>query len=387
MARSARNPFEYGRELALAELVDRSDEMKQVEVAIRNRGKLFLIGPRRYGKTSLLSAAGEAAAERGVAVLRFDAEKFESLERLAAALLSGATRALKGPLERTLALLGRVAARLRPEAKMEADGKVSVSLGVSAEVRGELPLLIDTLDAIEALAAESGQEVVVILDEIQRIVVEHGFDAERQLRSTVQGHSHVGYIFAGSATRLLNEMTSDPDRPFYRLGARLFLGAVPRPDFVRAMEERFLESGLRVEAGACEHILERAADVPYNVQRLAHEAWEMVRDEGGEEVTAALVDAALERVVRREDPAYTQVWINLRKNQRLTLKAVIDEGGESMFRAEVARRTGTSTASLQKALDQLEQLDLIRREHVAGSSRWVLVDPFFAAWLKVAQAG
>jgi len=385
MGTAVRNPFEYGRELGLAELVDRDDEKKQIDAAIRNRAKLFVIGPRRYGKTSLLSAAGEAAAARGVIVLRFDAEKFESLERLAAALLSGATRALQGPLERTLALVGRVAARLRPEMTIDREGQPTVSFGVSSTEHGDLPLLTDTLDAIEGLATESDQEVVVILDEVQRIVIEHGLTAERQLRSTVQGHSHVGYIFAGSATRLLSEMTSEPNRPFYRLGARLFLGPVPRPAFIPALEERFVDSGFPVEAGACEYILDCAADVPYNVQRLAYEVWEMLRGGESAAVMTSSVDAALERVVRREDVAYTQVWTHLRKNQRLTLKAVIDEGGEAMFRAEVARRAKTTTPSLQKALEQLEQLDLVRQEAAVGKTRWVLVDPFFATWMKVAQ--
>ncbi|HEU4885453.1 MAG TPA: hypothetical protein VFT45_24610, partial [Longimicrobium sp.] len=59
------NPFEYGRELGLDELVDRREEMAAIDAAIRNRGKLFLIGPRRFGKTSVLSAAGEAATRQG----------------------------------------------------------------------------------------------------------------------------------------------------------------------------------------------------------------------------------------------------------------------------------------------------------------------------------
>lgn len=45
-----RNPFEYGRELGLSELVDRAEELGVIEATIRTRAKLFLIGPRRYGK-------------------------------------------------------------------------------------------------------------------------------------------------------------------------------------------------------------------------------------------------------------------------------------------------------------------------------------------------
>jgi hypothetical protein len=107
------NPFEYGRELGLGELVDRREEMSAIDAAIRNRGKLFLIGPRRFGKTSVLSAADEAATRQGTVVLRFDAEKYESLELLAEALLTAAARALESRLDRAVSLISR---RRAPEA-------------------------------------------------------------------------------------------------------------------------------------------------------------------------------------------------------------------------------------------------------------------------------
>src|SRR5690606_3072052 len=127
-----RNPFHYGRELGSGELVDREPELAEVAATIRNRGKLFLIGPRRYGKTSLLAAAGERARQAGVIVLRFDAEKYETLDLLAQALLTGAARSLKGPLERVAALMGKAAARLRPELTVGPDGAVTIGLGLPA---------------------------------------------------------------------------------------------------------------------------------------------------------------------------------------------------------------------------------------------------------------
>lgn len=378
------NPFEYGRELGLDELVDRRDELGAIEAAIRNRSKLFLIGPRRFGKTSLLSAAGEAAARRGTVVLRVDAEKYESLELLAAAILTAAVRALKGPIERSIELLRKAASRLKPEATFD-EGGVTVRLGASPDPAGELPLLTEALDAVERLASETEREVVVILDEVQQVVVEHGIAAERRLRSTVQTHRHVGYIFAGSATRLLTEMTSDPNRPFYRLGSRLFLGRIPREDFLAFLVNGFRESDFAVAEGSGERILERAEEVPYNVQRLAHEAWELVRASGDGTLSPDVVDAALRRIVMREDPAYTQIWTTLTANGKKTLKAIIASGGEQLFTADVARRFRIPTSSLQAALKSLENAHLVRAEQDRGQVRYRLVDPFLAAWLEESQ--
>ena len=42
-----RNPFEFGRELAPDELVDREPELAAITRTVANHGKLFFIGPRR----------------------------------------------------------------------------------------------------------------------------------------------------------------------------------------------------------------------------------------------------------------------------------------------------------------------------------------------------
>ena len=48
-----KNPFEYGREVRRDELVGRTDELQQIVRSLENAARLFLIGPRRFGKTSL----------------------------------------------------------------------------------------------------------------------------------------------------------------------------------------------------------------------------------------------------------------------------------------------------------------------------------------------
>lgn len=378
-----RNPFEYGRELDSQELVDREAELAEIAATIRNRAKLFLIGPRRFGKTSLLFAAADAAERQGVVVLRLDAEKYESLPLLAQALLTGAARALKGPVERTLQWLTEVASRLRPQLSVDPQGNLSV--GLDATGRAELPVLTEALDAIEALAERSGRETCVMLDEVQQIVVEAGESAEKQLRATIQRHRHVSYVLAGSAVRLLGAMTSDVNRPFYRLGARLFLGALPREDF-RAFLARGFEAGkMRYEPEALEAILDIADDVPYNVQRLAHECWEWLRGGEAPALTPAVVRAAAERIVRKEDPAYTQIWTQLSRNQKKALKAVVTYGGERLQSGAVSAELGMSASSMQAALGALEAAHLIRPVEDRGQVRYRPVDPFLAVWLAVAQ--
>src|SRR5215216_1850888 len=96
-----KNPFEFGRELGAEELVDRQEEVMAVMRTLRERGKLFLVGPRRYGKTSILKTAGDRLVnEESAILLRYNAEGFTDTEQLVSRIVADAAAALRTPLEK-----------------------------------------------------------------------------------------------------------------------------------------------------------------------------------------------------------------------------------------------------------------------------------------------
>src|SRR5438105_6808207 len=85
---ATKNPFEFGRELGVDEIVDRDAEVAEVVEAIEQGGKLFIVGPRRYGKTSILKAAEDRLRTAGAVGLQYDAESYPSLELLVKSLMA-----------------------------------------------------------------------------------------------------------------------------------------------------------------------------------------------------------------------------------------------------------------------------------------------------------
>jgi AAA+ ATPase superfamily predicted ATPase len=383
------NPFEFGGELKASSLVDREQELDQVVRTIENGGKLFLIGPRRYGKTSILAAAEEKLAGSKVAVLRFDAEVYESLGHLAAALLAGAAKKLSPNIEKAGEAIKRFAAKLKPQVDYDlADQTLSITFGTNAKpIPQALPLLADVLNIIDRMAEASNQSAAVILDEFQQIIEEGGAAAERQIRGTVQRHHHTAYVFAGSKTRMLADMTNDPARAFWKLGSRLFLGPIPRKAWRAFLSHGFTRAAFKVQAAALEHLMDVAEDVPFNIQQLANVSWEQLRASGGGMLTPARVDDSLVRLVTRENSSYTQIWNSLTRQQKIALKAVIDEGGKDLRSAEVLARYGLAASSMHKTLKALDSRGLIREEEGLGSIRYRLEDPFVARWLRLVQSG
>jgi hypothetical protein len=379
------NPFEYGGAIHPDLLVDRTEEVAQLVRAGIRRERVFFIGPRRYGKTSILRAVERQLTDTGIVVLRHDAEKYESVDVLAQALVTSMARALRDPLDVAQRALGRFFAALKPEVTFNAtDQTVSVTLGTRVPSdASRMPLLTDALDGINALAKGTRRKVVVILDEFQQVVAEGGVTAERQLRAAIQTHEHVAYIFAGSKTRLLIDMTQDHGRAFYKLGARLFLGPIPRDDFRTFLSAGF-PAGAITDVAALDRILDVAEDVPYNIQRLAHACWDVIVATG-KSLTVEVVDTTLRRVVLADDPAYTQLWLSLTMVQKKALKAVIAEGGQRLLSKDVSLRHDVATPSLQRALAALDARGIVRDEETLGKVRTRLEDPFLGTWLQVSQ--
>lgn len=383
---TSRNPFEYGRELGPDELVDRADDVAAVVEAMERPGKLFLIGPRRFGKTSILRAAEDQVTRAGGIVLRYDAEAFTSVEQLAARILEDTAARLTSTIDRATAAIRDFFATVRPTATYNAtENKWSVSIAGVAGREAGAPLLADVLDGVERAAVKLRRTVAVVIDEFQRVVAGGGADAEGQIRAAIQRHRRVGYVFAGSATRLLADMTSDPRRPFYKLGAVRAIDVVPREDFAAFLAAGFASGKVKVAAGAVEAILELAEEVPYNVQLLAHECWARCREESpSKNLTPALVRDTRDRAALRNDPIYSQLWVSLSAAQQKAMLAVLREGRSAgLLSADITQRYQIGTSTMQKALEALTSKGMLREELSEGSSRLRLEDPFFGAWVEL----
>lgn len=378
------SPFEFGRALSSTELVDRQDEVAEVRQALEGGGRLFLIGPRRFGKTSILRAAAEGSRAAGVVVLHYNAEAYPALSLLARSIVADAAKELTPQLKKAGQKVQQFFGTLRPQLTYNPlDGSFSATLGTATGALSEEVLLVEALDGLDRLAADTGRRVAVVIDEFQQVVEGGGVQAEGQVRAAVQRHDHVAYVFAGSKTAFLSEMTGSPNRPFYRLGTRRFVGPVPRSDFRPFLLSGFASGGFAATGEAIEALLDFSDDVPYNVQRLAHACWNALRDRGAGEgaLTAPDVQAVLERLVSRDDPFYTQVWNRLTAAQQKALLGVAESKGTGLYTKAVLKRYGLALSTMRRSLDALVRAGIAREEEARGSVRYRLEDPFLAVWL------
>jgi hypothetical protein len=267
--------------------------------------------------------------------------------------------------------------RYTPGTSPTTTGAVTVSFPTVRTER-DISRLAQEVFALPAqLAQTRGRKVIVALDEFQAIGGFDGGTVEHALRAAVQQQRDVGYVFAGSEPSLMERMLG-PKRPFYKAGPVMRLAKIPADEFASAIDARFSKSGIRPDQGLGAAIVELAGNLPYDVQRLAHETWDEVRSATRRRATLDDLHQALRRLLTEQEMMFEELWQRLTLGQRAALRTVVLEEGRELLSADVRTRHrlgGPST--MQAALGALVRNDLVSREE----DRYVVVDSLLREWV------
>lgn len=377
----AENPFVYGEIVTDAAFADREIERDRLARDLLAGQKVFLISPRRYGKSSLVRSVLRSLARQDVVTVEVTVASSSSyvgfLEAYARALLLAET-----PVGRLRQWAAELLKSVRPEVRVDAGtpGPPRVSLGFPAVRRErDVAQLADEVFALPGrIAAARKRRVAVALDEFQAITTFDGGSVEHALRAAVQDQRQVGYVFAGSEPSLMERMLTSR-RPFYKAGPVMRLDKIHPDDFAAFLEGRLAASGMRPEPGIGAAIVDVAGNVPYDVQRLAHELWDDLRARSRKTATADDLHATLTRLLAEHGPMFEDAWQRLTLAQRAVLRAVVLEDGRELLAAGVRdRHRLPSASSVQSSLAALVRADLISRD---GPKRYVMVDSLFREWV------
>lgn len=369
------NPFVYGEVVPAAAFVDRVTELDRLVRDLAAAQKVFLISPRRYGKSSLIRRALSAMTRQGSLTVEVTVSSFSSY----VAFLEGYARALvaaEARWDRARNWLHEAVRSARAEIRHTPD-RISVSFpGVKTD--RDISRLAQEVFALPSHLAESRKrKVVVALDEFQAIAGFDGGSVEHALRAAVQHQRDVGYVFAGSEPSLMERMLG-PRRPFYKAGPVMRLDKLPADEFARFIDLRFARSGMKPEAGLGAAIVELAGNLPYDVQRLAHETWDEVRERNRRRATLDDLHGALRRLLAEQQTMFEAVWQRMTLAQRAVLRAVVLEEGRELLSADArTRRRLGGPSTVQASLAALLRDDVIARE----GDRYVVVDSLLREWV------
>ncbi len=374
------NPFVYGEVVPAAAFVDRLVELDRLVRDLTAAQKVFLISPRRYGKSSLIRRALAVMSRRQTLTVELTVSSFSSyvafLEGYARAVIAAETQ-----WERARTWLGDAIRSARAEIRYAPGASPLGALTVSfPSVRAgrDISRLAQEVFALPArLAATRRRRVVVALDEFQAIAGFNGGSVEHALRAAVQHQRDVGYVFAGSEPSLMERMLG-ARRPFYKAGPVMRLSKIPAEDFASFIDARFKRSGMAPEPRFGAAIVELAGNLPYDIQRLAHETWDELRAAGRRRATLDDLHRTLGRLLAEQQTMFEALQQRLTLSQRAVLRAVVIQEGRELLSADARTRHrlgGPST--VQASLGALLRDEVISREQ----DRYVVVDSLLREWV------
>ena len=391
------NPFVYGEVVPERAFVAREAELERLTGDLLAGQKVFLISPRRYGKSSLVARALASAAKHGALTVDVTVSSYSSyvafLEGYASALLSADAsvdrarvwlREMLGGMRPAFApaALRRGRPVFAPAALRVADGSsapgdFAISFPAVQSEKDVSRLAQEVFALPGKIAAARKRKLAIALDEFQAIASFNGGSVEHALRAAVQHQREAGYVFSGSEPALMERMLGR-SRPFYKAGPVMRLQKIAADRFAEFVESRFKASGVKPAPGLGAAVVELAGNLPYDVQRLAHEMWDDVRAAGRKMAGVEDLHETLKRLLGEHETLFESVWQRLTLPQRATLRAAVIQDGRELLSADVRARYRLSGAStVQAALAALVREDILARE----GTHYVVVDSLLREWI------
>lgn len=364
------NPFKYGQIVSAEDFCPRPELLKQLIGFVKSGQNFMLQGERRMGKTSLIhEALRQVKRHKMVYVDLLEIKTADDFaKRMIKAIISAEGQA--GMMEKLLKTL----AQLRPSVTVDPfTGQPSVSLDPRVTLEPDsIESILDMLNGMQ-----KRNPIAVVFDEFQDVL--NLPDAKQTLallRSKVQFHGDIPYIFAGSIRNQMSDIFSNPESPFFKSAIAVDVNNISHDRFMAFLTEKFRKGRRKITTETLTEIISTAESVSGDVQELCGTLWDT--SSSGEKISREHFPQALELIFSRESKGYEAVLVQITGQQLKCLTGLARLGGKSPLSAAFLEGVGiTLPASVKKALNRLVQIKVIYRYQ----GEYKFINPFFKLWL------
>ena len=360
-----------------AAFCDRSAERRELKSNILAGTHTWLMGIRRYGKTSLVcQVAEELARKRKPRVHVESADLFvvHNVEMLDALLREAVGRLSAQLLPRNRRVLGhlqKVFAAFKPELTLSDAG---VSLKLFSATPG-VDSILRLLEALDAAARHYQRRAVLVIDEFQQIAeIDTAHTIEGAIRNVAQRSKALSFVFLGSERAMLAQMFEDATRPLYRLCAKMELKRIAAAQYEAFITEASTLRWSRAISGtALQSILMLTDRHPYYVNLLCQALWQR-RTPPSE----AAVHEQWAELLQRERHQAHQAMMALASAQRAVLAALARQPTDKPTSQRYLGQFGIAGSTMLQAIDVLTDKDFVRRD---ANGVYEVIDPLVKGFL------
>lgn len=353
------SPFRYQGPLDPDDVHGRDDVIAELTERVTAHRVTALLGPRRFGKTSVLRRMSADLSE--LTTVWVDLYEVTSMADVTVRFdeAIGGRRGAFGTSARDLA--GALSFNL---------GAIKLELSRPARNRPDPVLSFKTLlDVLVGASLKS--PTLLVIDEFSSISRVPG--AAGALRTALQHHySEIGLVFAGSHPSMMRTLFTDRAEPFYGQADLMHLGLLSSAAVQRIIDDGFAATG-KDSGSVASYINQFCEGHPQRSMQLADACW---RHTGSRETADLDVwSSALTEVRSSTAEGLERIYSGFGGGEKAVLRAIARSG--SVYGAEA------TVLDLSPGSAGYARGTLIDSGDIVESGRHLrVVDPLFADWLR-----
>ena len=367
------NPFAYSNYVTGESFCNRKKELSELLKYIKGSQNVLLYSHRRYGKSSLIRQLFCDIKEKNLNIGAMHIELYGTISEkdFITRTFQGLNQ-LESNFERLLKSVSSALKNIKLNLSIDSStGGTLVS--PSFEAVNEKIILEELMNILSKYSQK--RKLVIAFDEFQEVAnyTEEGF--EKRLRSFIQQHSNICYLFSGSQQHLITEMFNSNNRAFYKLAESFPLGKIETKNYIPWVQNLFSRKNVHLPAELIEEIAAKFENHPMYIQNFLFHLWGEPAKKG---FSTDIINKVESLIVEKRGLEYTILWETLSINQKKTLRLILVNNGSNLFNADSLKSVNLKTGSLvTKALSSL-----IKKEIIVKNGNYQIQDVVFKKWLQ-----
>jgi len=350
------------------DLAGRDKEKKRVKQLLSSGQSVVLYGPRRIGKTSIGLTVLDELKSEGFFTGHADIFESATISILSERLVE--TTLANKKLAKTIQSLknGLSAAISKIEIKQIINEFEWILKFVEPDAKsGEL--LSNALDFPQRFSQKYNANMVMFIDEIGDIDKFNGSDFIKLMRSKLQLHTNVTYLFAGSHESVMENIFIKSSGPFYRFAQLCAIGTIENESFKLFLKRKFRKAGFIVEEPVLHDLLEITGGHPYYTQLLSRELLFYALSQE-KSIDKRAVAYALEEAINLEGLYFSKLWEELGKNSaQINILQALVKNKSSLYHKDIKAKVNVT-----RTLNQLTKRGILKKSE---KGLYEFTDPLF----------
>jgi len=367
------NPFTYSNFVTGPSFCNRIKEQRELLEFITASQNVLLYSHRRTGKSSLINQVFQNIKKQklDIGTLYIDLYGTTSEKEFITRVFQQ-LNALESNTNKLLNLLKNSINKFSFQLSIDPTTS-SPTIAPSFKAADENLILKNLMELLAKFSEK--RKIVIAFDEFQEVAKYTNADLfEKQLRSYVQQHSNICYIFSGSQQHLLTAMFESQKKAFYQQAASFPLKEIETKHYILWMKKMFKRGNFSIENDNLKQIVEQFQNHPMYIQLFCFFLWRELRQTPWNAATISKIERSM---IEQKHLEYQILWDNLSLNQKKTLKLVLLNDGQNLFFAEALITVNIKTASIvTRCLKSLSEKEILIK-----NGKYIIQDILLKKWI------